>query len=62
MKARNARAARPTRTLRDHGWFVFMVPKDNPEIAGVVFSEHGEHGLFQRHRREARDSNLLRAA
>jgi penicillin-binding protein 2 len=32
--------------LRDHGWFVFMVPKDNPEIAGVVFSEHGEHGYF----------------
>ena len=32
--------------LRDHGWFVFMVPRDNPEIAGVVFSEHGEHGYF----------------
>lgn len=32
--------------LRDHGWFVFMVPKDNPELAGVVFSEHGEHGYF----------------
>jgi len=30
--------------LRDHGWFVFMAPKDNPEIAGVVFTEHGEHG------------------
>ena len=28
--------------LRDHGWFVFMAPKDNPEIAGVVFAEHGE--------------------
>jgi len=23
-----------------------MVPKDNPELAGVVFSEHGEHGYF----------------
>ena len=34
------------RDLRDHGWFVFMVPKDNPELAGVVFSEHGEHGYF----------------
>ena len=21
-----------------------MAPKDNPEIAGVVFAEHGEHG------------------
>ncbi|HYE87729.1 MAG TPA: penicillin-binding protein 2 [Vicinamibacterales bacterium] len=30
--------------LRDHGWFVFMAPRDNPEIAGVVFAEHGEHG------------------
>src|SRR4029079_12004794 len=30
--------------LRDHGWFVFMAPRDNPEIAGVVFTEHGEHG------------------
>jgi penicillin-binding protein 2 len=30
--------------LRDHGWFVFMAPKDNPEIAGVVFAEHSEHG------------------
>jgi penicillin-binding protein 2 len=34
------------RDLRDHGWFVFMVPKDNPELAGVVFTEHGEHGYF----------------
>ena len=30
--------------LRDHGWFVFMTPKDNPELAGVIFTEHGEHG------------------
>jgi penicillin-binding protein 2 len=30
--------------LRDHGWFVFFAPKDNPEVAGVVFLEHGEHG------------------
>jgi penicillin-binding protein 2 len=30
--------------LRDHGWFVFMAPKDNPELAGVVFVEHGVHG------------------
>jgi penicillin-binding protein 2 len=32
--------------LRDHGWFVFFAPKDNPEIAGVVFAEHGEHGAL----------------
>jgi len=30
--------------LRNHGWFAFFAPKDNPEIAGVVFVEHGEHG------------------
>ncbi len=30
--------------LRDHGWFIFFAPRDNPEIAGVVFAEHAEHG------------------
>ena len=30
--------------LRDHGWFVFFAPRDNPEIAGVIFAEHAEHG------------------
>jgi penicillin-binding protein 2 len=32
------------RDLRDHGWFVFFAPRDNPEIAGVIFGEHAEHG------------------
>ncbi|MEQ1572940.1 MAG: penicillin-binding protein 2 [Vicinamibacterales bacterium] len=32
--------------LRDHGWFVFFAPKDNPQIAGVIFAEHGEHGYL----------------
>ena len=32
------------RDLRDHGWFVFFAPRDNPQIAGVVFLEHGIHG------------------
>jgi penicillin-binding protein 2 len=32
--------------LNDHGWFVFMAPKDNPEVAGAVFVEHAEHGYF----------------
>lgn len=31
------------RNLRDHGWFTFFAPRDNPEIAGVVFLEHGIH-------------------
>jgi len=38
-------AARNTdRDLRDHGWFVFFAPRDNPQIAGVIFGEHAEHG------------------
>jgi penicillin-binding protein 2 len=32
--------------LRDHGWFVFFAPRDNPEIAGAVFAEHSEHGYL----------------
>ena len=23
-----------------------MAPRDNPEIAGVIFAEHAEHGYF----------------
>jgi penicillin-binding protein 2 len=38
LAARNS-----TRNLRDHGWFTFFAPRDNPEIAGVVFLEHGIH-------------------
>jgi penicillin-binding protein 2 len=34
------------RDLRDHGWFVFFAPRDNPQIAGVVFAEHSEHGYL----------------
>ena len=33
-------AGRTEADLRDHGWFVFFAPRDNPEIAGVVFTEH----------------------
>ena len=35
--------ARTEKNLRDHGWFTFFAPRDNPEIAGVVFLEHGIH-------------------
>ena len=34
------------RDLRDHGWFVFAAPAGAPEIAGVVFGEHSEHGYL----------------
>ena len=37
-------AAKTTKNLRDHGWFVFFAPRDDPKIAGVVFAEHGIHG------------------
>jgi penicillin-binding protein 2 len=32
--------------VRDHGWFVFFAPRDNPEIAGAIFVEHALHGYF----------------
>jgi penicillin-binding protein 2 len=32
--------------LRDHGWFVFFAPANNPEIAGAIFAEHSEHGYL----------------
>jgi penicillin-binding protein 2 len=31
---------------RDHGWFVSFAPRDNPELAGVIFAEHAEHGYY----------------
>lgn len=40
------RAGKTDRDLRDHGWFVFFAPHDTPEIAGVVFTEHSEHGYL----------------
>jgi penicillin-binding protein 2 len=47
------RAGKTTKDLRDNGWFVFLAPASKPEIAGVVFAEHGEHGsnaaLIARH-------------
>jgi penicillin-binding protein 2 len=41
-----ARARGTDRDLRDHGWFVFFAPKETPEIAGVIFGEHNEHGYL----------------
>jgi penicillin-binding protein 2 len=38
------RAGKTEKDLRDNGWFVFFAPRDKPEIAGVVFLEHGVHG------------------
>jgi penicillin-binding protein 2 len=41
-----AAAGRTDKDLRDHGWFVFFAPRDNPKVAGVVLAEHAEHGYF----------------
>jgi penicillin-binding protein 2 len=38
------RAGKTDRDLRDHGFFVFYAPAKNPEVAGMVFAEHSEHG------------------
>ena len=39
-----AKVAKGKIDVRDHGWFVFFAPRDNPQIAGVVFAEHAMHG------------------
>jgi penicillin-binding protein 2 len=39
-----AAAGKTDMDLRDNGWFIFFAPRDNPEIAGVVFTEHSSHG------------------
>ncbi len=41
-----AQKARGKMDVRDHGWFVFFAPKDNPELAGAIFTEHSEHGYY----------------
>jgi penicillin-binding protein 2 len=46
LSGRQAAAGKSDRDLRDHGWFVFAAPRDDPRIAGVVFAEHGEHGYL----------------
>ncbi len=44
LSGARAAAGRTSADLRDDGWFVFFAPRDHPQIAGVVFVEHGEHG------------------
>jgi penicillin-binding protein 2 len=41
-----AKIAKGKMDVRDHGWFVFFAPHDKPEIAGVIFAEHAEHGYL----------------
>jgi penicillin-binding protein 2 len=44
LEGLRAAKGKTTRNLNDHGWFVFLAPRDNPQVAGVIFAEHGEHG------------------
>ena len=46
IQGAKAAAGKTEMDLRDHGWFVFFAPRDNPEIAGVIFAEHAEHGYY----------------
>ena len=43
-KEGKAAAAGKGLDLRDNSWFIFFAPKENPQIAGVIFVEHGGHG------------------
>ena len=44
LEGGKAAKGRTDKDLRDNGWFVFFAPRDNPQISGVVFVEHGGHG------------------
>ena len=44
LQGRSAAAGKTDRDLRDHGWFIFFAPKDNPVLAGVIFAEHAGSG------------------
>ena len=46
MSLENQRRLAGRREARDHGWFVFMAPRDNPVLAGAIFAEHAEHGYY----------------
>ncbi len=62
LEGRRAATGRTTMDLRDNGWLVFFAPRDNPQIAGVVFGEHSEHGYLDRTHRQARPRHVLREA
>jgi penicillin-binding protein 2 len=49
LQGAKAARGRTDKDLRDHGWFVFFTPSrkgEPPEMAGVIFAEHAEHGYF----------------
>ena len=44
LSGAKAAKGKTDRDLQDNAWFVFLAPRDNPQIAGVVLAEHGGHG------------------
>jgi penicillin-binding protein 2 len=46
ISLQGAKVAKGKMDVRDHGWFVFFAPHDKPEVAGVIFAEHAEHGYL----------------
>jgi penicillin-binding protein 2 len=44
LEGGKAAKGKTAKDLRDNGWFVFFAPRDNPQIAGAIFVEHGGHG------------------
>ena len=46
ISLQGAKVARGKMDVRDHGWFVFFAPRDNPVLAGVIFAEYAEHGYL----------------
>jgi len=46
ISIQGAKVAKGKMDVRDHGWFVFFAPHDKPEVAGVIFAEHAEHGYL----------------
>jgi penicillin-binding protein 2 len=46
ISLQGAKAMKGKMEVRDHGWFVFFAPRDNPVLAGVIFAEHSEHGYL----------------
>ena len=43
-EAKKATQGKTDLDLRDNGFFVFFAPRDNPEISGIIYAEHGLHG------------------
>jgi penicillin-binding protein 2 len=46
LQGGKAAAGKTDRDLRDHGWFVFFAPKDDPVLAGAIFAEHAGKGYL----------------